>query len=173
MVEARDEIARNSSNYRQFLLSRDTSKAACELEAKMNTSWSQFQGKEELGEYLHSLRQESLAHREEVRSLVRRRVSSCLAEDSLTARAVAAHQAPWSKAELEEEERMREETELRAEERVAALRLVTEQMLTARNEYAVSTRDLVMRAIKEDEASVKASRSSRKVTTVQQGSVAA
>merc|ERR1712025_1133826 len=72
-----------------------------------------------------------------------------------------------------EEEKMREEADMRSEERIARLRKVTEEMLTVRNEYAVSTRDLVMKAIKEDEAAVAASRTSKKTTIINQGTVAA
>jgi len=172
LVAVRDELLRNSSNYRQFQLSRDTNKSAMELERKMNTSWSQFKSKEELSDYVNHMRKESAEEREEVRTLVRSRISS-MTEDSVTKKAVLAHQRPWSMMEMEEEEKMREETDIRSEDRIAKLRMVTEEMLTARNEYAVSTRELVMKAIKEDEESVKASRVSRKVTTVQQGSVAA
>jgi len=172
LVDIRDELARNSSNWRQFQLSRDTNQAAMELESKMNTNWSRFKGKEELSEYVNEMRAEAAMQREEVRTLVRSRVSS-MTEDTVTKKAVIAHQRPWSYGEVEEEEKMREEADMRSEERIARLRKVTEEMLTARNEYAVSTRDLVMKAIKEDEAAVAASRTSKKTTIINQGTVAA
>lgn len=67
------------------------------------------------------------------------------------------------------EARAQEEREVSQEERVEALRRVTEEMLTSRTEYVESTRAMAQRACREDAAAVSASRSVRRTTVVQQG----
>jgi len=167
-LEARDSLARQSNNWKQYQLTRDTEKVAGELEHNMNTRWSQFNNKEELSDYIAAVREEGMTEREEIRSRVRSRVLTMGEEDSITKQVYQAHL-------VEEEEGRREEAALRAEERVERLRKVTDEMITARTEYMVSTRELAIRAIKEDEEAVAASRMCRKKTTVvqQEGTVAA
>jgi len=173
-VEARDQLARDSSNWRQFQMNRDTMKVSLDLEQNMNTRWSEFKSKQELSDYIAEMRKEGMSEREEIRSKVRNRVSS-LTEETATKKAYMLHRQPWDEQELEEEAERKEVAELRSEERIAQLRKVTEEMITSRREYLVSTRELAMRAIKEDEAAVAASRMSRKTKTIvqQEGTVAA
>lgn len=173
-LEIRDRLARESNNWRQYKLTVDTTVVAGDLEFRMNKNWSQFRNKEELSDYIADMRAEGVEERESIRNQVRNRVSS-LAEDTTVKKMYSIHQQPWDLSELEEVSSRKVESVLSHEERVEQLRQVTEEMITARNEYSVSTRALAMKAIKEDSQAVAASRTSRKVTSVvqQQGTVAA
>ena len=63
-VEARDQLARDSSNWMQYKLTRDRQQFSDNLEDAVNTRWSQFKNKEELSDYLAMKRTESLEERE-------------------------------------------------------------------------------------------------------------
>jgi len=166
-VEARNQLCRESDNWVQYKLTRDTRLHAEDLTQSMNRHWSQFRSKEELSEHLTHLRNEGFQEREEIRSEVRRRVAG---RASMAKACYEAYRHPWEAEELEEEESRRMVKEESREERIEQLRKTTEEMLTSRTEYLVSTRALALRAMKEDEEAVASSRSVRRTqTVVQQG----
>ena len=68
-------MARDSSNWQQYKLTRDRDSFAGDLEARVNTRWSQFSNKEELSDYLAMKRTESLEEREAVRIMVRNKIN--------------------------------------------------------------------------------------------------
>lgn len=159
LVEERAQLCRDSGNYMQYKLARDTKQHANNLESSMNRHWSNFRSKEELSDHLTQLRLEGVQEREEVRSDVRRQVTSMA---SVAKQCYEAHmEVQW------EEESVRQAArEVSREERVEQLRRVTEEMLTSRNEYAESTRSLALKATREDAAAVSSSRSVRRTQTV-------
>ena len=74
-VEARDQLARDSSNWMQYKLTRDRQQFTDNLEDAVNTKWSQFKNKEELSDYLAMKRTESMEERESVRIMVRNKIN--------------------------------------------------------------------------------------------------
>jgi len=164
VVAARDQLCRDSSNYMQYKLARDTSQHAQALQANMNTSWSRFKSKEALSDYLSQVRVEGLEEREMIRAQVRNSIN----KETVAYTMLDIHKQPFELCDLEQESKKRVAAGLREEQREVALRMTTEEMATARNQYMMSTRELAMQAIKEDEQAVAASRQSRKTTVVQQ-----
>merc|ERR1712004_499909 len=67
---------------------------------------------------------------------------------------------------LREESVKKASAELSAEERIEQLRRTTEEMLTSRTEYVVSTRSLALQAMREDAEEVAASRTVRRTAVV-------
>merc|ERR1719210_2921514 len=116
----------------------------------MNRHWSDFKSRAEVSDYITSIREESLKEREEVRAHVRSQVMS---RASVAKECYEAHRQPW-------------EAELSAEERIEQLRRTTEEMITSRTEYVVSTRSLALQAMREDAEEVAASRTVRRTAVV-------
>merc|ERR1711962_1328488 len=139
MVEDRAQLCRDSSTWMQYKLARDTRQHADNLTDSMNRHWSDFKSRAEVSDYITSLREESLKEREEVRAHVRSQVMS---RASVAKECYEAHRHPWEAEQLEEESVKKASTELSAEERIEQLRRTTEEMLTSRTEYVVSTRSL-------------------------------
>jgi len=162
LVDARDNMARDSSNYMQYKLTRDKNAFSANLEARMNTHYSQFKSKQELSDYFSEQRSESMEEREMIRTQVRNRIS----RDSVAKTMYEINRQPWELQELEEESSRRVQSGLSREERIEELRQTTESMLMHRTEYMQSTRELAMQAMREDQESVAASRQSRKKVTV-------
>merc|ERR1712110_607202 len=163
-VEARDQLARDSSNWMQYKLTRDRQQFSDNLEDAVNTRWSQFKNKEELSDYLAMKRTESLEERESVRIMVRNKIN----KDTMTKTAYDLNRQPYA-AEVEEESRRKVETEMSREERIAKLRGITEQMLSHKSDYALTAKALAAAAYKEAEEEAKHSSSKKRVTTVVQG----
>ena len=74
-IDARDQLARDSSNWMQYKLTRDRQVFADDLEMRVNTRWSQFKNKEEMSDYLSEKRTESMEEREAVRAMVRSKIN--------------------------------------------------------------------------------------------------
>ena len=66
-IDARDQLARDSSNWMQYKLTRDRQVFADDLEMRVNTKWSNFNSKEAMSDYLSQKRTESMEERESVR----------------------------------------------------------------------------------------------------------
>lgn len=163
IVEARNQLCRDSGNWMQYKLARDTAQHASDLTDNMNSHWSSFRSKEELSDYMTQQREDSFNERQAVREHVR---SQVLGRSSMAMECYEAH----TNALEEEEESVRKVVrELSAEERIQQLRKTTEEMLTSRTEYVESTRSLALKAIKEDARASAASRSVKRTTVVQQG----
>merc|ERR1712210_332901 len=150
MVEERAQLCRDSGNWQQYKLARDTRQHASSLTDSMNRHWSDFRSREEVSDYISSIREESLKEREEIRAHVR---SQAMSRASVAKECYEAHCQPWAEEQVEEE-------------RIEQLRKTTEEMITSRTEYVESTRSLAMRAMREDAASVAASRSVRRTAVV-------
>merc|ERR1712212_536470 len=163
MVEDRAQLCRDSGNWMQYKLARDTRQHADSLTDSMNRHWSDFRSKAEVSDYISSIREESLKEREEVRAHVRNQVMS---RASVAKECYEAHCQPWAEDQVEEESLKKASAELTAEERIEQLRRTTEEMITSRTEYVESTRSLAMRAMREDAESVAASRSVRRTAVV-------
>merc|ERR1712147_7226 len=125
--------------------------------------WSDFRSKEEVSDYISSIREESLKERVEIRAHVRSQVMS---RASVAKECYEAHRQPWEAEQLEEESVKKASAELSAEERIEQLRRTTEEMLTSRTEYVVSTRSLALQAMREDAEEVAASRTVRRTAVV-------
>merc|ERR1719430_308796 len=152
MVEDRAQLCRDSGNWQQYKLARDTRQHASSLTDSMNRHWSDF-----------PIREESLKEREDIRAHVRSQVMS---RASVAKECYEAHCQPWAEEQVEEESLKKACAELSAEERIEQLRKTTEEMITSRTEYVESTRSLAMRAMREDAESVAASRSVRRTAVV-------
>jgi len=163
MVEDRAQLCRDSSTWMQYKLARDTRQHADNLTDSMNRHWSDFKSKAEVSDYITSLREESLKEREEVRAHVRSQVMS---RASVAKECYEAHRQPLEWEQLEEESVKKASAELSAEERIEQLRRTTEEMLTSRTEYVVSTRSLALQAMREDAEEVAASRTVRRTAVV-------
>ena len=144
LVDARDNMARDSSNYMQYKLTRDKNAFSANLEARMNTHYSQFKSKQELSDYFSEQRSESMEEREMIRTQVRNRIS----RDSVAKTMYEINRQPWELQELEEESSRRVQSGLSREERIEELRQTTESMLMHRTEYMQSTRELAMQAMR-------------------------
>jgi len=166
MVEERSQLCRDSANWVQYQLTRDTRQHREDLTDSINRHWSDFRNKQQLSDHLTHLRMESLQEREEVRAHVRRQAES---RASVAKECWEAHQQPFEGEKLAEEQTKKQVAELTAEERIEALRRTTEEMLTSRTEYVESTRALAQRAIREDAAACAASRLVRRTTVIQEG----
>jgi len=162
-------LASNSENWMQYKLTRDAGKHAYNLHQNVQKKYSDFQNKGEVAEYITSLRNEGIEEREEIRKSYR---SSSLAE-SVTKEAYGYRVQPYSALELESEKKKSLETKFRIDSMQENLRLLTEDVMTARTEYTESARELAMKAIKADEEFVAASRMKRKTTVIQSSSQAA
>merc|ERR1712037_281519 len=163
MVEDRAQLCRDSGNWQQYKLARDTRQHASSLTDSMNRHWSDFRSREEVSDYISSIREESLKEREEIRAHVR---SQAMSRASVAKECYEAHCQPWAEEQVEEESLKKASVELSAEERIEQLRKTTEEMITSRTEYVESTRSLAMRAMREDAESVAASRSVRRTAVV-------
>jgi len=163
MVEDRAQLCRDSGNWQQYKLARDTRQHADSLTDSMNRHWSDFRSREEVSDYISSIREESLKEREDIRAHVRSQVMS---RASVTKECYEAHRQPWAADQVEEESLKKASAELSSEERIEQLRRTTEEMITSRTEYVESTRSLVMRAMREDAESVAASRSVRRTAVI-------
>merc|ERR1712037_877287 len=147
-VEDRAQLCRDSGNWQQYKLARDTRQHASSLTDSMNRHWSDFRSREEVSDYISSIREESLKEREEIRAHVRSHVrSQAMSRASVAKECYEAHCQPWAEEQVEEESLKKASVELSAEEK-----------LSSRTEYVESTRSLAMRAMREDAASVAASR---------------
>merc|ERR1712088_684665 len=155
MMEEDAERLGNCGTWQQYKLARDTRQHASSLTDSMNRHWSDFRSKEEVSDYISSIREESLKEREEIRAHVRSQVMS---RASVAKECYEAHCQPWAEDQVEEESLKKASAELSAEERIEQLRRTTEEMITSRTEYVESTRSLAMRAMREDAESVAASR---------------
>ena len=137
-IDARDQLARDSSNWMQYKLTRDRQVFADDLEMRVNTRWSQFKNKEEMSDYLSEKRTESMEEREAVRAMVRSKIN----KDTMTKTAYDI------KRQEEAESKKKMEASMSREERIEKLRQVTEQMLTHKSDYSQSARVLAMQAYK-------------------------
>ena len=144
VVAARDQLCRDSSNYMQYKLARNTSQHAQALQGNMNTSWSRFRSKEALSDYLTQVRMEGLEERDMIRAQVRNSIS----RETVTATMLDIHKQPFKLCELEQESDKRVAAGLRSEEREAMLRGTTLEMATTRTQYMQSTRELALQAIR-------------------------
>merc|ERR1711936_1561691 len=163
MVEDRAQLCRDSGNWMQYKLARDTREHAESLTDSMNRHWSDFRSREEVSDYIGSIREESFKEREEIRAHVR---NQAMSRASVAKECYEAHCQPWSADQVEEESIKKASAELTAEERIEQLRKTTEEMITSRTEYVESTRSLARRAMREDAESVAASRSVRRTAIV-------
>merc|ERR1711971_1253722 len=59
MVEGRAQLCRDSGNWMQYKLARDTRQHADSLTDSMNRHWSDFRSKAEVSDYISSIREES------------------------------------------------------------------------------------------------------------------
>lgn len=137
-------MARDSSNWQQYKLTRDRDVFAGDLEARVNTKWSQFSNKEELSDYLAQKRTESMEERQAVRDLVR----SKICKETVTKTAYDINRQPWDVTEIEEESSKKVEAALSREDRICQLRKITEDMLSHKSDYSQSARSLAMQAYK-------------------------
>ena len=137
-IDARNQLARDSSNWMQYKLTRDRQVFADDLEMRVNTRWSQFKNKEEMSDYLSEKRTESMEEREAVRAMVRSKIN----KDTMTKTAYDINR------QEEAESKKKMETSMSREERIEKLRQVTEQMLTHKSDYSQSARVLAMQAYK-------------------------
>ena len=117
---------------------------AGDLEARVNTKWSQFSNKEELSDYLSQRRTESMEEREAVRKMVR----SKICKETVTKTAYEINRQPWDVTEIEEESSKKVEAGLLREDRISELRKITEEMLTHKSDYSQSARSLAIQAYK-------------------------
>jgi len=162
LVDARNQLCKDSSNWMQYKLTRDKQNFSSNLEDRMNTKWSQFKNKQELSDYFAEQRSEAMTEREIIRTQVRNKIS----KESVAKTMYEINRQPWELHQLEEESKRKVEAGLSREERNEELRQVTEDMLMHRTEYMQSTRELALQAMREDEEAVAASRQSRRRTTV-------
>ena len=165
-IDARDQLARDSSNWMQYKLTRDRQVFADDLEMRVNTKWSQFSTKEDMSDYLSQKRTESMEERESVRyfnfsnysidvsehyiirSSFRAMVRSKISKDTMTKSAYEISKNPWAAEECEEESKKKVEASMSREERIAKLRQVTEDMLSHKSDYSQSAKALAMAAYK-------------------------
>jgi hypothetical protein len=161
-VEDRAHLCKESANWMQYKLTRDTRQHAEDLTDSMNRHWSDFRSKGELGDHMAQARQEAYSERQEVRAHVRQQIEgrASVARECYEARAEAVREEEAATGAAREQSK-----ELRVEQ----LRRTTQNMLTSRTEYAESTRSMAQKAIREDAAAVAASHSVRRTTVVQQG----
>jgi len=162
IIEARNQLARDSSNWQQYKLTRDRDVFAGDLEAKVNTRWSQFSNKEELSDYLAQIRTEGIEERQAVRDLVR----SKICKETVTKTVYDINRQPWDVTELEEESIKKVSAGLSREERISKLRQITEEMLSHKSDYSQSARSLAIQAYKEADMEVANSLKSRKKVTI-------
>ena len=141
---SRNQLARDSSNWQQYKLTRDRDVFAGDLEAKVNTRWSQFSNKEELSDYLAQIRTEGIEERQAVRDLVR----SKICKETVTKTVYDINRQPWDVTELEEESIKKVSAGLSREERISKLRQITEEMLSHKSDYSQSARSLAIQAYK-------------------------
>ena len=140
----RNELARNSSNWMQYKLTRDRNAFADDLEMRVNTKWSNFSNKQELSDHLAQRRTESLEERQAVREMVRNKIC----QETVTKTMYDISRQPLDVTELEEESTKKIEAGLSREERISQLRRVTEEMLSHKSDYSQSARNLAMQAYK-------------------------
>merc|ERR1719245_519335 len=126
MVDSRDQMARDSSNWMQYKLTRDRKMVSDDLEMKVNTKWSQFSNKEEMSDYLSQKRTESMEEREAVRQMVRKRIM----KDTMTKVVYETSKNPWESEEAEEVSRKKLEASMSREERISKLRQITEERIS-------------------------------------------
>jgi len=168
LVEARDNLARESTNWMQYKINRDKNEFSDSLEDNIHTKWSKFESKEQLKDYLAQQRTETMQERNAVRAMVAGKIN----KETVTKNAYEISKHSFDVEEIEEESRRRVAASLGAAERVAALRAVTEEMLTKQTEYSQSGRQLALQAYREQDQAAAASRSKR-TTVVSSASVAA
>jgi len=164
LVEERNEVARNSENWTQYKLTRDARQHAERLYDAVQVNYSDFKSKEALSNYLFSVAKESREEREEIRSYFRNKSLT----ESVTKAAYEYHLQPYAEMELEEASSMSRASKMRIASFEEKLRQTTEEVMMMRTQYEQSAHELAMRAIKEDEAAVAASRMKRKTTVVEQ-----
>merc|ERR1712158_10814 len=98
MVEDRAQLCRDSGNWQQYKLARDSRQHASSLTDSMTRHWSDFRSKEEVSDYISSIREESLKEREEIRAHVRSQVMS---RASVAKECYEAHCQPWAEDQVE------------------------------------------------------------------------
>merc|ERR1712210_382630 len=111
MVEDRAQLCRDSGNWQQYKLARDTRQHASSLTDSMNRHWSDFRSREEVSDYISSIREESLKEREEIRA-------HAMSRASVAKECYEAHCQPWAEEQVEEESLKKASVELSAEERI-------------------------------------------------------
>lgn len=162
-VEEELETARNSANWIQFKLTRDTRRHVADLKQAVQERYSDFRTKEELSDYIFSLRREGKEERDEIRHHSRNRSI----RESVTKEAYNCHIQPFEACELEEASLRSRASVRRISELEESLRLTTEAMLTMRTQYMESAHDLAIRAIREDEEARAASRTKKRTVVVE------
>lgn len=172
-VEDMLETARNSANWVQFKLARDTRQHAVNLKQAVQEKYSDFKSKEALSDYIFSLRKEGAEEREEIRSYSRNRSM----RESVTKEAYNCRIQPFEICEMEEASLRSRASARKITELEESLRQTTQTMMTMRTQYAESARELALRAIREDEEARAASRTKKRTMVVeasgQQATVAA
>lgn len=163
MVDYTRHMAANSENWLQYKLTKDARKFNYDLDCRVQNKYSDFKSQGEVSEYMTSLRNEGFAEREEIRSEHRSR----MLRESVTKEAYNLSVQPYSGIEIEEEKKRTMMRKLRQEELQENLRMLTESVMTSRTQYTESAREMAIKAIREDEQAIAASRRSRKTMVVQ------
>lgn len=168
MVDYERYMASNSENWLQYKLTRDAARHRYNLDTAVQTKYSDFKNKGEVSEYMTAQTTQGLAEREEIRTEHRSR----MLRDSVTKEAYGYRVQPYVGIEVEEERKRsmmrKEKQEIMAE----SLRMITEEVMTSRTRYTESARELAMKAIREDEERIAASRTKRRTMVVQSSQAA-
>ncbi|XP_023337515.1 uncharacterized protein LOC111708390 [Eurytemora carolleeae] len=163
VVDDMHNTARNSENWIQYKLTRDARKHAEDLSRAVQVNYSDFKSKEELYGYLSKMRTEGMEERNEIRTSIRNR--SVL--DSVTKLAYDCHLKPYESYEVDEASAKSMLSKQKISMLEENLRQTTEEVMMMRTKYTQSARELAIRAYKEDQEAVAASRMKRKTTTMQ------
>jgi len=166
MVDQRNDIIKDSENWMQYRLTRDARSHAEAMYDAVQANYSHFKSKEALSDHMFAMRKEGVEERTQIRTTIR--TKNIL--DSVTKAAYDYHLQPYAHYELEEASSMSAESRQKIAMFEENLRKVTEEVMMMRTQYEESAHELAMRAIKEDEAAVAASRMKRKTTVVEQAS---
>jgi len=167
IVEEQQALASNSENWMQYKLTRDARSHSDKLYDAVQRCYSDFKSKEALSAYMFGLSLEGMEERQEIRHHTRTRYVT----DTMSKIAYGLHQKPYVGEEVESAVSRSLAVSSKMTQLQEKLRCTTESLMTARHEYAQSTRELAMQAIKEDAEAVAASRVSRKTMVVQNQAV--
>jgi len=164
LVDERNDLAHNSGNWMQYKLTRDAMQHSKNLYQAVQTKYSDFKSKDELSDYMFSLTKQGMMERGEIRSTLRNRSLT----ETMTKAAYNYHMQPYEELELEEAYAMSRASKIKIASFEERLRQTTEEVMAMRTHYEMSAHEMAMKAIKEDEAAVAASRMKKKTTVVEQ-----
>jgi len=167
IVEEQQTLASNSENWMQYKLTRDARSHSDKLYDAVQRSYSDFKSKEALSAYMFGLSLEGMEERQDIRHHTRTRYVT----DTMSKIAYGLHLKPYVGEEIESAMSRSLAVSSKMTQLQEKLRCTTESLMTARNEYAQSTRELAMQAVKEDAEAVAASRVSRKTIVVENQAV--